>query len=175
MCEIDMNIRTGKVIVCYSKLISLKCSSTETHGANGVATNCLLAISMSQSGHQRVHVGTGSHTNGSLTSSSLNSTSRELIYTDLYVDVVVRDDYSVFTKDHEVFDRAALRYPIVEESRQKAFEALNWVEEHAKNWTGPFSDIPQHLPRTDWETLTTPEIYTSMHAALNGHGENDTR
>ena len=104
-----------------------------------------------------------------------NSTSRELIYTDLYIDVVVREDHSVFTKDQEVFDRAALRYPIVEESRQKAFEALDWVEEHAKYWTGPFAVMPRHLPRTDWETLTTREIHTAMRFALNGQGENDTR
>jgi hypothetical protein len=86
----------------------------------------------------------------------------------------VRDDFSVFTKDHEVFERAALRYPIVEESRQKAFEALGWVEEHAKYWTGPFAVMPQHLPRTDWETLTIQEIQTSMRLALNGQGDNDT-
>ena len=88
---------------------------------------------------------------------------------------MVRDDYSVFTKDQEVFDRAALRYPIVEESRQKAFEALDWVEEHAKYWTGPFAVMPQRLPRTDWETLTTQEIHTAMRLALNGQGENDTK
>ncbi|MGZ3616779.1 MAG: DUF402 domain-containing protein [Ktedonobacteraceae bacterium] len=103
------------------------------------------------------------------------SLSRELIYTDLYVDVVVREDHSVFTKDHEVFDRAAQRYPIVEESRQQAFEALDWVEEHAKYWTGPFIVMPQHLPRSDWETLTTQEIQTAMRLALNGQVENDTR
>ena len=88
---------------------------------------------------------------------------------------MVRDDYSVFTKDQEVFDRAALRYPIVEESRQKAFAALDWVEEHAKYWTGPFAVMPQRLPRTDWETLTTQEIHTAMRLALNGQAENDTR
>jgi predicted RNA-binding protein associated with RNAse of E/G family len=103
------------------------------------------------------------------------STSRELVYTDLYIDVVVRDDYSVFTKDHAIFDRAAQRYPIVEESRHKAFEALDWVEEHAKHWTGPFTVMPRHLPRTDWEALTTAEIRASMRSALNGQGEDDTR
>ncbi|MBE3561721.1 MAG: DUF402 domain-containing protein, partial [Ktedonobacteraceae bacterium] len=40
------------------------------------------------------------------------STSRELLYTDLYVDVVVCEDYSVYTKDQEVFDRAALHYSV---------------------------------------------------------------
>jgi protein associated with RNAse G/E len=103
------------------------------------------------------------------------SASRELIYTDLYIDVVVRDDYSVFTKDHAVYDRAAQRYPIVEESRQKAFEALDWVEEHAKHWTGPFTFMPRYLPRTDWEALTTEEIRAAMHSALNSQGQDDTR
>jgi hypothetical protein len=86
---------------------------------------------------------------------------------------VVREDYSVFTKDHAVFDRAAQRYPIVEESRQKAFEALDLVEEHAKHWTGPFTIIPRRLPRTDWEALTTEEIRSAMRSALNNQGEDD--
>ena len=103
------------------------------------------------------------------------SASRELIYTDLYIDVVVRDDHSVFTKDHEIFDRAALRYPIVEESRRKAFEALDQLEEDAKSWTGPFTVIPQHLPRSDWDTLTIEEIHIAMHVALNGQGKHDSR
>ncbi len=90
------------------------------------------------------------------------STSRELIYTDLYIDVVIREDRSVYTKDQEVFDRAALRYPVVEESRQKAFEVLNWLEEHAKHWTGPFAIMPQHLPRTDFETLNAEEAQAIM-------------
>jgi protein associated with RNAse G/E len=90
------------------------------------------------------------------------STSRELIYTDLYIDVVIREDRSVYTKDQEVFDRAALRYPVVEESRQKAFEVLDWLEEHAKHWTGPFAIMPQHLPRTDFETLNAEEARAIM-------------
>ncbi len=103
------------------------------------------------------------------------SASRELIYTDLYIDVVVRDDYSVFTKDHAIFDRAAQRYPIVEESRQQAFEALDWLEEHAKNWIGPFTVMPRHLPRTDWDSLATEEIRVAMRSALNSQGQDDTR
>jgi protein associated with RNAse G/E len=81
----------------------------------------------------------------------------ELIYTDLYIDVVVREDYSVYTKDHEVFDRAASRFPIVEQSRKKSFEVLDWLEEQAKQWTGPFEHIPRHLPRTDFEILSPGE------------------
>jgi len=95
-----------------------------------------------------------------LPTSSYTSTAHELIYVDLYIDVVAREDaiahggVDVYTKDHEVFDRAALRYPIVEQSRKQAYEALDWLEEHAKHWSGPFSIIPKHLPRTDFETLT---------------------
>ena len=90
--------------------------------------------------------------------------SQELIYTDLYVDVVIRDDYSVYTKDQEIFARAALRYPIVETSRQKAFEVLDWVEEQAKRWKGPFNQIPRQLPRTDFEKLGSDEAGALLRA-----------
>src|SRR5258708_11071495 len=63
-----------------------------------------------------------------LPSSDYTNTAKELIYTDLYIDVVVRADYSVYTKDQEVFDRAAMRFPIVEQSRKKSFEVLDWLE-----------------------------------------------
>lgn len=92
-----------------------------------------------------------------LPSSSYTNTAEQMIYTDLYIDVVVREDYSVYTKDHEVFDRAALRYPIIEQSRKPAFEVLDWLEEHAKRWTGPFKQIPRLLPRTDFEVLIPDE------------------
>ena len=94
------------------------------------------------------------------------STSRELIYVDLYIDVVIREDGSVYTKDQEVFDRAARRYPIVEESRQKSFEVLDWVERHARKWTGPFSVMPRRLPRTDFETLSEAEVRAAMRSVL---------
>ena len=97
------------------------------------------------------------------------STSRELIYTDLYIDVVIREDRSVYTKDQEIFDRAALRYPIVEQSRQKAFEVLDWLEEHARRWTGPFAVIPEHLLRTDWQTLSVEKIRAAMGAAVQAN------
>jgi protein associated with RNAse G/E len=99
-----------------------------------------------------------------LPTSSYSSTSPELIYVDLYIDVVIRADYSVYTKDQEVFDRAALHYPIVEQSRQKSFEVLDWLEQHAKHWSGPFCAIPRQLPRTDFETLTPDEAATSLRA-----------
>jgi len=94
------------------------------------------------------------------------STTRELTYTDLYIDVVIREDGSVYTKDQEVFNRAALRYPIVEESRQKAFETLDWVEDHARRWTGPFEVIPRRLSRADWNDLSAVKIRAEMQAAL---------
>jgi len=92
-----------------------------------------------------------------LPNSHYTNTASELIYTDLYIDVVVREDYSVYTKDHEVFDRAARRFPIVEQSRKKSFEVLDWLEEQAKTWTGPFEIIPRLLPRMDLETLHPDE------------------
>lgn len=92
------------------------------------------------------------------------SASRDIVYTDLYVDVVIREDGSVFTKDQEVYDRAARRYPIVEEVRQQSFYWLDWVEQHAKHWTGPFTVIPQRLPRTDFESLSIDEIRSVMQA-----------
>ncbi|GAC1386160.1 MAG: hypothetical protein NVS4B7_09690 [Ktedonobacteraceae bacterium] len=94
------------------------------------------------------------------------SASRELIYIDLYIDVVIREDYSVYTKDQEVFDRAALRYPIVEESRQKSFKVLDWVEQHAKSWTGPFAIMPHQLPRTDFESLRPEEAQAAMRSVM---------
>jgi protein associated with RNAse G/E len=88
---------------------------------------------------------------------SYTNVDQELIYTDLYVDVVVREDYSVYTKDQEVFDRAAQKYPIVEQSRRQSFEVLDWLEQHANRWSGPFEIIPRRLPRTDFEKLSPEE------------------
>lgn len=84
-------------------------------------------------------------------------TAEELTYTDLYIDVVVNADYSVYTKDHEVFDRAARYYPIVEQSRQQSFAALDQLEGHARNWTGPFAHVPHQLSRTDFHLLESDE------------------
>ena len=109
----------------------------------------------------------GYHENGSfasgycdviLPSPTYTNAEREIVYVDLYIDVVIREDGSVYTKDQEVFDRAAQRYPIVEQSRQKSFEVLDWLEGHAKKWTGPFSTLSRRLPRTDFETLDVEEI-----------------
>lgn len=92
-----------------------------------------------------------------LPSADYSNSAQELIYTDLYIDVVVREDYSVYTKDHEVFDRAAKRYAVVEHARKKSFEVLDWLEVQAKAWTGPFAYMPRKLPRTDFETLNPEE------------------
>jgi len=102
-----------------------------------------------------------------LPASCYSNTAQELIYTDLYIDVVVREDCSVYTKDQEVFDRAARRFPIVEESRKKSFEVLNWLEAHAKSWTGPFVHIPHQLPRTDFELLTPEEAGAALRTVLH--------
>jgi predicted RNA-binding protein associated with RNAse of E/G family len=101
-----------------------------------------------------------------LPTDNYSNTAEELLYTDLYVDVVVREDYSVFTKDQEVFERAAHRYPIVEQSRAQSFATLNRLEEQAKQWSGPFSLFPRALPRTDFERLSPDEAATALRAAL---------
>ncbi len=123
-----------------------------------------------------IHVGydnqTGSLLSGYcdvvLPNSSYTNTAEEMIYTDLYIDVVVREDYSVYTKDHEVFDRAARRFPIIEQSRRQAFEVLDWLEDQAKHWTGPFKLIPRRLPRTDFEELGSDEAGAALRAISRG-------
>jgi len=101
-----------------------------------------------------------------LPNSDYTNSAGEMVYTDLYIDVVIREDGSVYTKDHEVFERAALRFPIVEASRQQAFETLERVALQAEEWSGPFAFMPHHLPRADWELLRIDEIQAEMCAAL---------
>lgn len=96
------------------------------------------------------------------------SSARELIYTDLYIDVVVRDNFSVFTKDHEVFERAAQQYPIVRQVQKQAYQALEQLEQQAKTWSGPFSVLPRRLPTKDVMTLPVEQIRKAFHAALQG-------
>ena len=123
-----------------------------------------------------IHVGynqqTGDFLNGYcdvvLPNADYTNTAQEMIYTDLYIDVVVREDYSVYTKDHEVFDRVARRYPAIEQSRKHAFEVLDWLEEHAKRWTGPFKHIPRRLPRTDFNKLSPDEAAAIVKAITEG-------
>lgn len=97
-----------------------------------------------------------------LPNADYTNTAQELIYTDLYIDVVVREDYSVFTKDHEVYERAARHFPIVEQARQQSFEVLDWLEQQATHWTGPFEYIPRHLSRTNFETLNPDEAAAAL-------------
>jgi protein associated with RNAse G/E len=101
-----------------------------------------------------------------LPNADYTNTAQVLIYTDLYIDVVVHEDYTVYTKDQDVFERAARRYPIVEESRQKSFEVLDWLEQQAKNWTGPFTIIPRCLPRTNFESLSPEEAGAALRSAI---------
>jgi protein associated with RNAse G/E len=100
-----------------------------------------------------------------LPNSDYTNNAQELIYTDLYIDVVVREDYSVYTKDHEVFDRAAQRFPIVEQSRKKSYEALDLLEMRAKKWTGPFERIPRILPQVDFARMSPEEAAAVLRAA----------
>lgn len=94
------------------------------------------------------------------------SESREVIYTDLYVDVVIRKDYSVYTKDQEVYARAEKEYPVVADAHQKSFEVLDWLEEHARQWSGPFAVMPRQLPRTHWDDLSVSEIRAMMQQSI---------
>ncbi len=103
------------------------------------------------------------------------SQTREVIYTDLYVDVVIRADHSVYTKDQEAYQWAAQRYPIVAESYQKSFAVLDWLEEHAKQWTGPFAVMPRHLPRTSWDDVTPEEIREIMREGDIPGGKEEAR
>lgn len=100
-----------------------------------------------------------------LPNSDYTNSAQELIYTDLYIDVVVHEDYSVYTKDHEVFDRAAQRFPIVEQSRKKSYEALDLLEKQAKEWTGPFEHMPRILPQVDFALLSPEEAAAILRAA----------
>jgi protein associated with RNAse G/E len=120
-----------------------------------------------------IHIGydeTGSFISGYcdivLPTTDYTNSASEFIYTDLYIDVVVREDYSVFTKDQEVFDRAAKRYPIVEQSRKKSFAALDWLEEQAINWSGPFEQFPRQLVRTDFEKMNAEEASTALRRSV---------
>ncbi len=97
-----------------------------------------------------------------LPASDYSNTAKEMVYTDLYIDVVLREDGSVYTKDHEVFERAARHFAIVEESRRKSFATLDWLEEQAKHWSGPFERIPRLLPRIDFEALNPEEAATTL-------------
>ena len=99
-----------------------------------------------------------------LPNSDYTNHAQELIYTDLYIDVVVREDYSVYTKDHEVFNRAAQRFPIVEQSRKKSYEALDLLEKQAKEWTGPFELMPRLLPQVNFASMNPEEAAAVIRA-----------
>jgi hypothetical protein len=77
----------------------------------------------------------------------------EIRYTDLYIDVVVRPDRTVLTKDEEVFARAMQVIPSLKPIRARAFAELDELAAHAHAWSGPFAPIHDHLSRTDWHML----------------------
>jgi protein associated with RNAse G/E len=94
----------------------------------------------------------------------------EMRYTDLYIDVVVRADHSVFTKDQEVYARAMQVNPNLAALHDEAFGELDQLAEHARAWTGPFVPVVAHLTRTDWETLdpTSTEFAAACAVQWNG-------
>lgn len=93
-----------------------------------------------------------------LPTETYTSDAPKLIYVDLYLDVVVREDRSVYTKDHEVFDWSAMRYTKVRQARANVFKEMNRLEDQARRWTGPFTLIPTRLPRTDWTQQTPADV-----------------
>lgn len=74
-------------------------------------------------------------------------------YTDLYVDVVVRPDHSVLTKDQEVYARAMLVNPALAAMHDQAFAELDDLADQARAWTGPFALLDDRLTRADWHEL----------------------
>ena len=76
-----------------------------------------------------------------------------LRYVDLYVDVVVKPDHSVYTKDEEVYARAMKQTPNLVPIRDQAFAELATLATHARDWTGPFAFIAEQIVRTDWQLL----------------------
>ena len=77
----------------------------------------------------------------------------EMRYTDLYVDVVVGDDYSVYTKDEEVYERAMRHNAELAELHDRAFSELVALADHARNWTGPFTAIAPTITQLEWQLL----------------------
>lgn len=77
----------------------------------------------------------------------------EVRYTDLFIDVVVRADRSVYTKDEEVYARAMQYNSYLGTIRTQAFEELDALANEARAWSGPFEPIAARLTRTDWEVL----------------------
>lgn len=87
-------------------------------------------------------------------------------YTDLYIDVVVRADHSVLTKDQEVYARAMLVHPLLAELHDQAFAELDDLAAHAQEWTGPFALLDARLTRADWHELDPASAtYTAACAA----------
>ena len=77
----------------------------------------------------------------------------EMRYIDLYVDVVVKPDHDVYTKDEEVYERAMKSYPDLLALHDQAFAELDALARHARDWTGPFAVLADEIIRTDWNEL----------------------
>lgn len=74
-------------------------------------------------------------------------------YVDLYLDLVVREDKTWFTKDHDHFDRAERVIPALRAERLAAEATLAQLVAWAEDWSGPFRYVRDTLPRTDWHQL----------------------
>lgn len=84
----------------------------------------------------------------------LPASAPERIYVDLYLDLVVLEDRSAYTKDQEIFDRAEQEIPVLREERAAAEETLRQLEAWAADWSGPFAHVPGTLPRLDYHDLS---------------------
>lgn len=77
----------------------------------------------------------------------------ERVYVDLYLDLVVREDKTWFTKDHDHFDRAEQVIPALRAERPAAEATLAQLAAWAEEWSGPLRYVRERLPRTDWHLL----------------------
>lgn len=98
---------------------------------------------------------------------ALPASAPERIYVDLYLDLVVRDDRSAYSKDQDVFDRAEREIPALREERAASEDTLRQLEAWAADWSGPFAHVPATLPRLDYHELdpASPDL-TALVASL---------
>ncbi len=97
----------------------------------------------------------------------------ERAYVDLYLDLVVRDDKTWFTKDHEVYDQAERLIPVLRAERPAAEATLEQLAAWAQEWSGPFRYVRDTLPRADWQLLDpgSPELAEAVRELWDGAGE----
>jgi len=96
--------------------------------------------------------------------------SSNLRYVDLYVDVVVKPDHSVYTKDEEIYERAMKQNANLIPIRDRTFAELDALAAHARNWTGPFAILDEQIVRTDWHLLDAagPEFVAACDSQWGG-------